>query len=135
MVTINVLNPKKMSNSKFNIKAKLQLVFKLLLMLLLLQSCKSYKNSTMTAEAANNNPKETIKVIMQNGDKYLYERIESVDDQFYGVVLENDEEVKTLLKQEEIKSVQVYSKKSSLFTKFLGVTIVVGAIVLGVTML
>ena len=89
----------------------------------------------MMAEASNNDSKGVIKVTMQNGDKFLYENIEIIEDQYYGVFVQNDEKIKIPLKEEEIKSIQVKSEKASFFSKFLGITAAVGAMVLGVTML
>ena len=114
-----VLNSVKMSNSELKSIGKFKLVLKLLLVLLFLQSCKSYKNSTMRAQASINNSKESVKVTMHNGDNFLYENIEIIDDQYYGVYVDNDNKIETLLIQEDIKSVRVYSNKTSLFTKLI----------------
>lgn len=124
-----------MPNSKLNIWTKLQWVLKLFLFVLLVQSCKSYQKSSMMAEASNNDSKGVIKVTMQNGDKFLYENIEIIEDEYYGVFVQNDEKIKIPLKEEEIKSIQVKSEKASFFSKFLGITAAIGAMVLGVTML
>ena len=86
-------------------------------------------------EASKNNSGESVKVIMQNGDKYLYEHIEIIEGQYYGVFVEKDEQIKIPLKEEEIQSVQVKSEKASFISKFLGITAVVGAIILGGAML
>ena len=124
-----------MSNSKVKSKAQVRFAVKLLLMLMFLQSCKSYKNSTMSEQAANNSSKESVKVTMQNGDNFLYENIEVVEGQYYGVYVEDDKKIETLLKKEDIQSVRVYRNKTSLFPKLLGISAIVGALVLGGTML
>ena len=89
----------------------------------------------MMAEAANEDSKGAIKITTQNGEKFLYENIEIIEGQYYGVFVENDEKIKIPLKEEEIKSVQVKNQKASFFSKFLGITVVVGALVLGGAML
>ena len=124
-----------MPNSKFNIWTHVQLVLKLLLIVMLLQSCKSYQKSSMMAEAAKIDSKGAIKITMHNGEKFLYENIEFTENQYYGVFVENEERIKIPLNQKEIKSVQVLSKKASFMSKFLGVTAVAAAIVFGGAML
>ena len=124
-----------MLNSKRNIWTKLQLVLKFLLFVLVLQSCKSYQKSSMMMEAANTDVKGAIKITMQNGENFLYENIELIENQYYGVFVQNNEKIKIPLKEEDIKSVEVQSEKASFFSKFLGVTAVAGAIVLAGAML
>ena len=114
------------------INKKYHLLLKLVLILMLFQSCKSYKKVTMN-ELASENSKGTIKVTMSNGYKYIFENIESNGDDFYGITKENNEVVKILLLKEEVKNVQVYDKKSTLFLNFMAITILVGSVILGTT--
>ena len=112
----------------------LSYLLKLTLILIVLQSCNVYKNSTSLEHAATANEEGYLKVTMLNGDEYIYESIEFVEDKFYGVKTVNEETIKTILLKEEVKEVQRQNKKSSSSIGFTGIAIGVGSIILGVLM-
>lgn len=106
----------------------------LALVLIVLQSCNVYKSPTNLEQAAIANEEGYLKVTMLNGDEYIYETIELVEDKFYGIKTVNEETIKTILLKEEVKEVQRQNKKSSKSIGFTGIAIGVGSIILGVLM-
>ena len=57
----------------------------LLLVLMLFQSCSTYKKSTNLEQASQSEEKGYVKVTMANGDEYIYESIELKENNYYGV--------------------------------------------------
>lgn len=106
----------------------------LLLVLMLLQSCKVYQKSTNLEQALQSDEKGFVKVTMLNGDEYIYEAIELSENMYYGVKTVNGEKTKTVLLKEDVLKVERQNKKSSGFLGLVGITIGIASIVLGILM-
>ena len=101
----------------------------------LLQSCKVYQDPISLNEAVNNTAKGYYKVTMNNGDEFIYERIElNSDNNFIGFLVKDKMPVETVLKSEEIKTIQKQNKNSSSFSNALGIGIGAGSIALAILM-
>ena len=110
------------------------LVF-LTIILVLIQSCKVYQNPISLNEAVNNTAKGYYEVTMNNGDEFIYERIElNSDNNFIGFLVKDKMPVETVLKSEEIKTIQKQNKNSSSFSNALGIGIGAGSIALAILM-
>jgi len=116
------------------IRKKIKILLKLLFLLLLFQSCKAYQNPTTLEQAANDNGKGYFKITLLNGDEYIYANIEETDTAYYGISTIKGEEIRTLLLKDAIKTIQKQNKTSSGFFKFVGVTILVGSLIFGLSM-
>lgn len=119
---------KKSFNKKFH------KILGLLLVLILLQSCKVYQKSTNLEQASQSEEKGFVKVTMANGDEYIYESIELKENNYYGVKTVNGEITKTALLKEDVLKVERQNKKSSGFLGLVGITIGIASIVLGILM-
>lgn len=106
----------------------------LFLVLILLQSCSTYKKSTNLEEASKVDQNGIVKVTMANGDEYIYEAIEFAEGAYYGVKTVNNEKVKTTLLKENVLKVERQNKNSSGFFSLTGIAIGVASIVLGILM-
>ncbi|OGS74676.1 MAG: hypothetical protein A3F91_13125 [Flavobacteria bacterium RIFCSPLOWO2_12_FULL_35_11] len=106
----------------------------ILLVLMLLQSCKVYQKSTNLEQASQSEEKGFVKVTMANGDEYIYESIELKEKNYYGVKTVNGEITKTALLKEDVLKVERQNKKSSGFFSVAGIVIGAASIVLGVLM-
>jgi hypothetical protein len=106
----------------------------LFLVLILLQSCSTYKKSTNLEEASKVDQIGIVKVTMANGDEYIYEAIEFAEGTYYGVKTVNNEKVKTTLLKENVLKVERQNKNSSGFFSLTGIAIGVASIVLGILM-
>lgn len=106
----------------------------LLLVLMLLQSCKVYQKSTNLEQASQSEEKGFVKVTMANGDEYIYESIELKENNYYGVKTVNGEIIKTMLLKEDVLKVERQNKKSSGFFSVTGIVIGAASIVLGILM-
>lgn len=106
----------------------------LLLVLMLLQSCSTYKKSTNLEQASQSEEKGYVKVTMANGDEYIYESIEFKENNYYGVKTVNGEITKTALLKEDVLKVERQNKKSSGFFSVTGIVIGAASIVLGILM-
>ena len=106
----------------------------LLLVLMLLQSCKVYQKSTNLEQASQSEEKGFVKVTMANGDEYIYESIELKENNYYGVKTVNGEIIKTVLLKEDVLKVERQNKKSSGFFSVTGIVIGAASIVLGILM-
>lgn len=106
----------------------------LLLVLLMLQSCKVYQKSTSLEQAAQEEGKGFVKVTMVNGDEYIYETIEYKENTYYGVKTVNGEITKTALLKETVLKVERQNKKSSGLFGLVGITIGVASVILAVLM-
>ncbi len=101
----------------------------------LMLSCKVYQNPISLNEAANSTSEGYYKVTMHNGDEYIYERIElNSDNNYIGFLMKNKKPTETILKNEEIKSIQKQNKKSSGVSNILGFGVGIGSILLGIYM-
>ncbi len=109
-------------------------ILMLMLVLMLLQSCSTYKKSTNLDEAAQAEQNGYVKVTMTNGDEYIYESIEFTDGKYLGIKTLNGKKVATILKKEEVLKVERHNKNSSGFFSFIGIAIGVASIVLGILM-
>lgn len=124
-----------MISLKFLNNKSLNKIITFLICFCLLQSCKVYQDPISLNEAANNTSKGYYKVTMHNGDEYIYERIElNNDNNYIGFLIKDKQPTETVLKNEEIKSIQKQNKKSSGFSNFLGIGVGIGSIVLAVLM-
>ena len=106
----------------------------LLLVLMLFQSCSTYKKSTNLEQASQSEEKGYVKVTMANGDEYIYESIELKENNYYGVKTVNGEITKTALLKEDVLKVERQNKKSSGFFSVTGIVIGAASIVLGILM-
>ena len=61
-----------------------------LIVFILFQSCKVYQDPITLEQAAASNEEEYIKITMLNGDEYIYEELEVVDGNYYGIHTKND---------------------------------------------
>ena len=110
-------------------------IITLCICLFLLQSCKVYQDPISLNEAANNTNEGYYKVTMNNGDEYIYEKIElNNDNNYVGFILVDKKPTETILNTFDIKSIQKQNKKSSGFSNVLGIGVGVGSIILGVLM-
>ncbi|MBK5208598.1 MAG: hypothetical protein JJE44_03720 [Flavobacteriaceae bacterium] len=103
----------------------------LLLVLILIQSCKAYKSPISLEQAAKTGEKGYMKVTMVNGDEYIYENIEFSGDTYYGVKMVNGEKIKTMLLKEEVGKVE---RKNKTAFGLVGITIGVASVILAVLM-
>lgn len=101
----------------------------------LCQSCKVYQDPITLEEAITGNNEEYVKITMLNGDEFIYEDLEVVDGNYYGIHTKNDEKITTLLIKDEVKDVQKQNKKSSVLLNLFGITIGVASVFLGISML
>lgn len=111
--------------------------FKLLglgLLFILFQGCKVYEDPITVDEAANIEKKSYLKITMLNGDKYIYDAIESIGDDYYGIYYKEGEKLKTLLKTTEIKDVQYHNEKASAGNNVIGIGIGVLSLAAGILM-
>lgn len=106
----------------------------LFLVLILLQSCSTYKKSTSLDQASQVDQNGFVKVTMVNGDQYIYEAIELRDNTYYGLKTVNGEKTKTVLLKEDVLKVERQNKKSSSFFSGTGIVIGAASIVLGILM-
>lgn len=107
----------------------------LIVLTILFQSCKVYQDPITLEQATSSSEKAYSKITLLNGDEYIYEKLEVVDGNYYGISSEKGEIKRTLLDKDEIQDVQVQNKKSSLFLNLLGITIGVASVFLGISML
>ena len=105
-----------------------------LIVFTLFQSCKIYQDPITLEQAITGNNEEYIKITMLNGDEYIYEELEVVDGNYYGIHTNNDERITTLLMKDEVKDVQKQNKKTSVFLNPLGITFGVASVFLGISM-
>ena len=104
------------------------------LVLMQLQSCSIYKKSTTLEQAAQVEQKGFVKVIMVNGDAFIFDALEQTENTFYGIKTENGEIIKTALLQENVLKVERQNKKSSGFFSVTGITVVLVSALLGIFM-
>lgn len=109
-------------------------ILAILLVLMLLQSCKVYQKSTNLEQASQSEEKGYVKVTMANGDEYIYESIELEGLNYYGLKTVNGEITKTALLKEDVLKVERQNKKSSGFFSITGIVIGAASIVLGILM-
>ena len=105
-----------------------------LIVIVLFQGCKMYQDPMTLEKAGSSNEEEYIKITMLNGDEFIYEKLEVVDGNYYGIRTENDEKITTQLMKDQIKDVQKQNKKSSALLNLLGITIGVASVFLGISM-
>ena len=105
-----------------------------LIVFTLFQSCKVYQDPITLEQAATSDEEDYIKITMLNGDEYIYEELEVVDGNYYGIHTKDDKKITTLLLKDEVKDVQKHNKKSSSFFNILGITVGVASVVLGISM-
>lgn len=106
----------------------------LFLLIILVQSCSTYKKSTNLEEASQAEQKGVVKVTMTNGDQYIYESIELRENTYYGIKTIDGGTTKTVLLKEDVMKVERQNKKSSGFLGITGIAIGVASIVLGILM-
>ncbi|MFO7673446.1 MAG: hypothetical protein R6V74_07050 [Lutibacter sp.] len=106
----------------------------LFLVLMLLQSCSTYKKSTNLEEASRAEQIGVVKVTMTNGDQYIYESVELKENTYYGIKTIDGEITKTVLIKEDVMKVERHNKKSSGFLGITGITIGIASIILALLM-
>ncbi|MFA5296951.1 MAG: hypothetical protein WC389_01945 [Lutibacter sp.] len=109
-------------------------ILAILLVFMLFQSCKSYQKATNLEQASKANEKGYVKVTMLNGDEYIYETIDFIENTYYGVKTVNGEKVMTTLLKDDVLKVERQNKNSSGFFGIIGITIGVASIILGILM-
>ncbi|WP_298365539.1 hypothetical protein [uncultured Lutibacter sp.] len=124
-----------MTQKKITVKKEILKIFIFILFLTSVHSCKVFQDPISLNEAANNTSEGYYKVTMDDGEEFIYEKIElSNDGNYIGFVIKDNKPTETILIKENIKSVQKQDKKSSGFSNILGFGVGVGSIVLGVLM-
>jgi len=118
----------------FTRKALLKLL-NLCLIFILFQGCKIYQDPISIEQALNNKETVDIKITMLNGDKFIYENIEFIEGNYYGIHSKDGEKGKTHLDKDNIKSVQYRNKKSSKGSNTLGIGIGILSVVFGILMI
>lgn len=108
---------------------------KFLGLLLILSSCNVYKSPTTVNDALDNNEKGYLKVNMKNGDELIYERLERNEDKVYGVKTVENQEIKSILIEEDILNIQKQNKKTTASFKIIGLSVGLGSLILGFGML
>ncbi|MDO9594603.1 MAG: hypothetical protein Q7J19_06390 [Lutibacter sp.] len=106
----------------------------LFLVLMLLQSCSTYKKSTNLEEASRAEQEGVVKVTMTNGDQYIYESIELKENTYYGIKTIEGGKTQTVLLKEDVMKVERQNKNSSGFFGITGIAIGIASIVLAVLM-
>jgi len=106
----------------------------LFVLIILLQSCSTYKKSTNLEEASQAEQNGVVKVTMTNGDQYIYEAIELRENTYYGIKTIDGGTTKTVLLKEDVMKVERQNKNSSGFLGITGIAIGVASIVLGILM-
>lgn len=119
---------------KMPINKKLHKILGLFLVLMLLQGCKAYQNSTNLEQASQGEQNGYFKVTMQNGDEFIYESIEFANGNYYGIKTVNGENVKTTILNKDVLKVERRNKNSSGFFGVVGIAIGVASIILAVLM-
>lgn len=109
-------------------------IFVLFLVLMLLQSCSTYKKSTNLEEASRAEQEGVVKVTMTNGDQYIYESIELKENTYYGIKTIEGGKTQTVLLKEDVMKVERQNKKSSGFLSFTGIGIGIASVILGILM-
>ena len=109
-------------------------IFQICLLFILLQGCKLYQDPISIDEAVKTEEKGIIKVTMMNGDEYVYESIEVVDNKYYGIYNVDNQKMKEPLNIELIKDVQKQNRKSSKGNNMLGLGVGVLATIAGIMM-
>ena len=99
------------------------------------QSCKVYQDPVSLDQAAASNHERYLKITLMNGDEYIYEGVEIIDGNYYGVQTKSGEKITTLLVKENVKEVQEHNKKSSVLFNILGITVGLASIYFGISML
>ena len=117
------------------VKKPLYRILALLMVFMLFQGCKSYKEATSLEQASKVDEKEYVKVTMVNGDEYVYEAIDYSENTYYGVKTVNGEKVKTILLKDDVLKVERQNEKSSNFFGTVGIAIGIVSIILGIFML
>ena len=106
----------------------------LFFVLMLLQSCSTYKKSTNLEEASRAEQNGIVKVTLTNGDQYIYESIEFKENTYYGIKTIEGGKTQTVLLKEDVMKVERQNKKSSGFFSVTGIIIGAASIVLGIFM-
>ncbi|MDO9039571.1 MAG: hypothetical protein Q7U59_14610 [Lutibacter sp.] len=106
----------------------------LFLILMLLQSCSTYKKSTNLEEASRAEQDGVVKVTLANGDEYIYDSIEFKENTYYGIKNIEGGKTQTVLLKEDVMKVERQNKKSSGFLGITGITIGIASIILGILM-
>jgi hypothetical protein len=122
-----IILKKSCNNNFFNIIG-------LFLVLMLLQSCSTYKKSTNLEEASRAEQEGVVKVTMTNGDQYIYESIELKENTYYGIKTIEGGKTQTVLLKEDVMKVERQNKNSSGFFGITGIAIGIASIVLAVLM-
>jgi hypothetical protein len=120
---------------KIDLKNGSFIFLKLLLLFVLFQSCKLYKDPISVDQAVEITDKTYFKVTLMNGDEFIYDSIDLNEGNYYGIYTKDEQTSSDLLKKENIKSVEQYNKKTSKKNGVVGVGIGVLAVVFGAMML
>ena len=123
-----------MTTEKNNCNHFLTNILVFLIVFMLFQSCKVYQDPITLEQGAASTEDAYIKITMLNGDEFIYEGLEVVDGNYFGIHTKNDEKITTPLIKDAIKDVQKQNKKSSVLLNLLGITIGVASFFLGISM-
>lgn len=124
-LVIKFKNGFKVSKKKYFLK-----LISLVLIFAVCFSCKLYKNPTTVNEALQNTDNGYFKVNMKNGDEVIFEKIEKIDSIIYGIKTIENNEIKTVLIENDILNIQKQNKKSSNSFKIIGITVGIGSVLL-----
>ncbi|MDU8885227.1 hypothetical protein RXV94_03580 [Yeosuana sp. MJ-SS3] len=94
------------------IKKQFKLIALILCMLILFQGCTVYKSVPISLEQAVKNESK-VRVKTKSNEKFKFNRIGEEDGNFYGVKKTNNVEVKTLLDEEYINTINEKDKTLS----------------------
>lgn len=109
--------------------------FLLLLLTVVLVNCKSYHQPIALEDSVSTiEDKKKIKVTLLNGDEFIYDAI-IYKDNYYGVVIKNNETITTLINKNNVLKVEEYHKTKGSFMNVFGVLIGLGSLALAVIML
>lgn len=120
---------------KFDLKKGCFFFLKFLLLAVLFQSCKLYKDPISVDEAVEIKEKTYFKVTLMNGDEFIYDSIDLNEGNYYGVYTKDEHTSSDLLKKENVKSIEQYNKKTSKKNGVVGIGIGVLAGVFAAMML
>lgn len=110
-------------------------VLKLCLLFILFQGCKIYNAPIPINKIKESKDNSYVKITMINGDEFIYEAIEIIENTYYGVNFTSGKKVKTILFKEDVEHVQLQNKKASTSNNILGVLIGVLSVTIGAFML
>ena len=106
----------------------------MLLVFNIFQSCKVYQKPITINEAISDTSAAYLKVNYKNGDELIFKHLERENKELVGVHFVKHQEIKTILKEDEILNIEKHNKSSSTAYAAFGIALGIGSILLGVGM-